>query len=124
MFLRPNFCEVSGAELEAAWGSAIDGCTEGYQISQRKREKIEEVFGWMKTVGMLSKTRHRGVSRVGWMMGATLKICGKVANLYVVCRNCRHVAKPLSENVESQITRREPPFYIFDNPYLAFSQMP
>ncbi len=51
-------------------GSAIDGRTtrhEGYKISQRKRKRIEEVFGWMKTVGMMRKTRHRGVSRVGWM---------------------------------------------------------
>jgi transposase len=55
-------------------GSAIDGRTtrhEGYQISQRKRKRIEEVFGWMKTVGMLRKTRHRGVSRVGWMFTFT-----------------------------------------------------
>lgn len=51
-------------------GSAIDDRTtrhEGYQISQRKRKRIEEVFGWMKTVGMLRKTRHRGVSKVGWV---------------------------------------------------------
>jgi len=51
-------------------GSAIDGRTtrhEGYRISQRKRKRIEEVFGWMKTVGMLRKTRHRGVSRAGWV---------------------------------------------------------
>jgi transposase len=51
-------------------GSAIDGRTtrhEGYKISQRKRKRIEEVFGWLKTVGMLRKTRHRGVSKVGWV---------------------------------------------------------
>ncbi len=51
-------------------GSAIDGRTtrhEGYKISQRKRKRIEEVFGWMKTVGMLRKTRHRGVAKVGWV---------------------------------------------------------
>ncbi len=51
-------------------GSAIDGRTtrhSGYQISQRKRKRIEEVFGWMKTVGMLRKTRHRGVFKVGWV---------------------------------------------------------
>jgi hypothetical protein len=51
-------------------GSAIDGRTTrhaGYQISQRKRKRIEEVFGWMKTVGMLRKTRHRGVFKVGWV---------------------------------------------------------
>ena len=51
-------------------GSAIDGRTtrhEGYRISQRKRKRIEEVFGWLKTVGMLRKTRHRGVFKVGWV---------------------------------------------------------
>lgn len=51
-------------------GSAIDGRTTrhaGYQISQRKRKRIEEVFGWMKTVGMLRKTRHRGIFKVEWV---------------------------------------------------------
>jgi transposase len=51
-------------------GSAIDGRTTrhaGYLVSQRKRKRIEEVFGWMKTVGMLRKTRHRGVFKVGWV---------------------------------------------------------
>src|SRR3984957_14891455 len=50
-------------------GSAIDGRTtrhSGYKVSQRKRKRIEEVFGWLKTVGMLRKTRHRGVFKVGW----------------------------------------------------------
>ena len=51
-------------------GSAIDGRTTrhaGYGISQKKRKRIEEVFGWLKTVGMLRKTRHRGVFKVGWV---------------------------------------------------------
>ena len=51
-------------------GSRIDGRTTrhaGYQLSQRKRKRIEEVFGWMKTVGILRKTRHRGVFKVGWV---------------------------------------------------------
>ena len=39
----------------------------GYWVSQKKRKRIEEVFGWMKTVGMLRKLRHRGLRRVGWM---------------------------------------------------------
>ena len=50
--------------------SSIDGRTTrhpGYQISQRKRKLIEQVFGWLKTVGGLRKTRHRGAQRVGWM---------------------------------------------------------
>jgi hypothetical protein len=28
--------------------------------------RVEEVFGWMKTIGLMRKTRHRGVDRVGW----------------------------------------------------------
>jgi transposase len=51
-------------------GSAIDGRTTrhpGYKLSQVKRKRIEEVFGWLKTVGMLRKTRHRGVHKVGWV---------------------------------------------------------
>ena len=51
-------------------GSAVDGRTSrhaGYGVSQRKRKRIEEVFGWLKTVGMLRKMRHRGVFKVGWV---------------------------------------------------------
>jgi transposase len=51
-------------------GSAIDGRTTrhaGYKVSQVKRKRIEEVFGWLKTIGMLRKTRHRGVQKVGWV---------------------------------------------------------
>ena len=50
--------------------SAIDGRTTrhaGYAISQRKRKRIEEIFGWMKTVGGMRKLRHRGLQLVGWM---------------------------------------------------------
>ena len=50
--------------------SFVDGRTtrhEGYGISQRRRKMVEEVFGWMKTVGLLRKTRHRGTKLVGWM---------------------------------------------------------
>ena len=50
--------------------SAIDGRTTrhpGYAISQTKRKRVEEIFGWLKTVAGLRKTRHRGVDRVGWM---------------------------------------------------------
>jgi transposase len=38
----------------------------GYAISQCARKRIEEVFGWMKTVGGLRKLRHRGGGRVNW----------------------------------------------------------
>jgi transposase len=52
-------------------GSIIDARTTrhpGYAISQRKRKRIEEIFGWLKTVAGLRKTRHRGVARVQWML--------------------------------------------------------
>ena len=51
-------------------GSAIDDRTTrhaGYKVSQQKRKRIEEVFGWLKTVGALRKTRHRGLFKVGWV---------------------------------------------------------
>jgi IS5 family transposase len=52
----------------------IDGRTTrhpGYAISQRLRKRVEEIFGWMKTVGNLRKTRHRGEDRVGWVFTLT-----------------------------------------------------
>jgi transposase len=51
-------------------GSAIDARTTrhaGYQISQKKRKRIEECFGWLKTVAGLRKVRHRGVAKVDWI---------------------------------------------------------
>ena len=51
-------------------GSAVDARTTrhaGYPVSMRKRKRIEEVFGWLKTVALFRKTRHRGVFRVGWV---------------------------------------------------------
>ncbi len=50
--------------------SAIDGRTTrhpGYEVSQRKRKLVEQMFGWAKTVGLMRKTRHRGTERVDWM---------------------------------------------------------
>lgn len=52
-------------------GGAIDGRTTrhaGYAVSQRKRKVIEEVFGWLKTVGGLRKVRHRGTRLVDWIV--------------------------------------------------------
>jgi len=55
-------------------GSALDGRTSrhaGYAISQQKRKLIEQVFGWMKTVGGLRKLRHRGGALVDWVVTFT-----------------------------------------------------
>ena len=49
--------------------SAIDGRTTrhlGYELSQRARKRIEEVFGWIKASAGLRQTKHRGQDRVRW----------------------------------------------------------
>jgi hypothetical protein len=49
--------------------SAIDEGTAGhpgYAISQRIRKRVEEAFGWAKTVAGLRKMRHRGLLKVDW----------------------------------------------------------
>ena len=51
-------------------GSAIDERTTrhaGYGISQTKRKRIEESFGWLKTIALMRKVRHRGIHKVGWV---------------------------------------------------------
>jgi len=51
-------------------GSAIDDRTTrhaGYRISQKKRKRIEECFGWLKTIALLRKVRHRGTLKVDWI---------------------------------------------------------
>jgi transposase len=55
--------------------SAIDKRTTrhlGYRMSLRCRARIEEIFGWLKTVGGYRKTRYRGERRVGWMFELSL----------------------------------------------------
>lgn len=54
------------ANVERKGGSAIDGRTtrhEGYTISQRIRKRVEEIFGWLKTVGGFRRTRFKGRDR-------------------------------------------------------------
>jgi hypothetical protein len=51
-------------------GSALDQRTtrhQGYGISQKKRKRIEECFGWLKTIALLRKVRHRGLFKVDWV---------------------------------------------------------
>lgn len=58
------------AQNDTNRSSAIDKRTTrhcGYEISQRKRKLVEEIFGWLKTVGLMRKARHRGKERIGWM---------------------------------------------------------
>jgi transposase len=61
--------------------SAIDERTTrhaGYEVSQRKRKRVEQSFGWMKMVGMLKKVKLRGIDKVGWLFtftGAAYNLC-------------------------------------------------
>ena len=64
MNVRPHVAQNTNGRR-----SAIDGRTTrhaGYGISQKIRKRIEEAFGWVKTVGGQRKTRFRGAERVGW----------------------------------------------------------
>ena len=75
--------------------SAIDGRTtrhSGYGVSQKIRKQIEEIFGWMKTVGGFRRTRYRGVERTG-LAGyfvATAYNLVRMANL-LACQGTRDV---------------------------------
>ncbi len=60
-----------GAERQAEGRQClIDGRTThtgGYAVSQRKRKRIEECFGWLKTIALMRKVRHRSLAKVGWV---------------------------------------------------------
>ena len=58
------------AQNDTNRSSAIDDRTirhAGYEISQRKRKRVEEIFGWLKTIGLLRKVKYRGVVLVDWV---------------------------------------------------------
>jgi transposase len=66
---REQACVAHVAQNDTRRRSAIDGRTTrhaGYKVSQTKRKRIEQSFGWMKTVGVMRKTRHRGRKLVEW----------------------------------------------------------
>jgi len=57
--------------------SAIDRRTThhvDYEMRQQKRKRIEEICGWLKTIGLLRQTRQRGRRRVGWMFVFNLAV--------------------------------------------------
>ena len=68
------------ANTKRKGGSAIDGRTTrhtSYSVSQRIRKRVEEIFGWMKTVGGFRKTRFRGTERTqlaAWWVGAAYNL--------------------------------------------------
>ena len=69
MELREQTVTPHVAQNQSGRHSAIDGRTTrhpGYAISQRIRKRIEEAFGWAKTVAGLRKMRHRGLPKIDW----------------------------------------------------------
>jgi len=46
---------------------AVPELSPGYAASLRVRKRIEEIFGWLKTVALMRKQRHRGLARVRWL---------------------------------------------------------
>ena len=71
-------------------GSAIDGRTSrhaGYEISQQKRKLVEQIFGWLKTVALLRKTRFIGIARTQFWVYL-------VGGAYNLLRMSRLLAEP------------------------------
>jgi transposase len=68
------------ARIEGRSAAGLDGRTtrhESYAISQRKRKRIEEIFGWMKTIGGLRKTRFVGIAKTqlaAYLVGASYNL--------------------------------------------------
>src|SRR5271163_3755987 len=66
MYVTPHVAQNDGRR----GGSAIDARTTrhaGYGVSQKKRKRIEECFGWLKDIALLRKVRHRGLFKVAWI---------------------------------------------------------
>jgi IS5 family transposase len=68
-------------------GSALDLRTTGwpgYAVSQRIRKRVEEIFGWIKTVGNFRRTRYRGVARTSF----AAYLVGAAYNLVRIAKLC------------------------------------
>lgn len=75
MELREHTVTPHVAQNNSGRRSAIDGRTTrhpGYEVSQRIRKRIEEAFGWAKTVAGLRQMRHRGLPKLGWQFTLTM----------------------------------------------------
>jgi hypothetical protein len=81
MELREQTVTPHVAQNQIGRGSPIDGRTTrhpGYAISLRIRKRIEEAFGWAKTVAGLRKMRHRGLAKVDWQFTLAMAACDLV----------------------------------------------
>jgi transposase len=70
MDITPHIAQKKG-------GKSVDGRTtrhEGYAISQRKRKRVEEIFGWAKTVGLIRKAKVRGKAKINWLFTMSIAV--------------------------------------------------
>jgi Transposase DDE domain len=109
MELRDKAVTPHIAQNASARRSAIDGRTTrhpGYAVSQRIRKRVEEAFGWDKTVAGLRKMRHRGLPKVGWQF--TLAMAA-----YDLVRLPKLLAQPAARSWPhaDQHLRNHPPAY-------------
>jgi IS5 family transposase len=78
--LRAKHITAHVAQNAAGRRSAVDGRTTrhaGYAVSHGLRMKVEEIFGWLKTVGGLRKTRYRDLAKVdfgGYLVDAAYNL--------------------------------------------------
>ena len=79
-FLRRKGIRPHLAQIEGRRTPGLDGRTTrhpSYRVSQKKRKRVEEIFGWMKTYGGLRRTRFRGIARVqlhAYLVGAAYNL--------------------------------------------------
>ncbi len=83
-------CNVTPHIAAKAKGSALDRRTTrhaGYAVSLRIRKRVEEIFGWLKTVGTMNKLRLRGQPKVAGMFTFALAAYNltRMKNLGVAC---------------------------------------
>jgi len=80
MLRRRGIIPHIAANVTRRGGTAMDAPTlqqEEYQISQRKRKRIEEIFGWLKTIGGFRRTRFKGRARTqlaAWIAGTAYNL--------------------------------------------------
>lgn len=79
-FLRNQGIRPHIAQIDGRCTPGLDGRTTrhpSYWISQKKRKRVEEIFGWMKAYGGLRRTRFRGIARVqlhAYLVGAAYNL--------------------------------------------------
>jgi transposase len=86
--IRPHLAQVTGRHTPGLDGRTTR--TLGYALSQRVRKRVEEIIGWLKTIGGLRRTRFRGVARAQ----QAAYLVGAAYNLLRIGRLRAHLAGP------------------------------